>query len=194
MIAFNTESTNPYVTSRLTTTSSKVQSETSSTAQDEDIESIMEKSAVKVSLSMNAQMILFAMDAADQNKNNLSTQSDVLNFLSGGKVQDGYSLEDIGYTGKPITELSTVEAKDLISEDGFFGVEQTSSRVAQFVLDFASSDSDTLEKAIEGIKQGFEEAEKLWGGKLPEISYQTQEKTLSILNDKLSELKEASVS
>lgn len=189
MVNFNTQSTNPYLTNTSTTTSSVVQTEEETALEDESLESIMEKSAVEVSLSMNAQVILFSMNAAEQNKNNISAQNNVINLLSGGEVKDGYSLEDIGYSGKPITELSTSEAQELISEDGFFGVEQTSSRVAQFVLSFASSDPDILEKAIEGIKQGFEEAEQLWGGELPEISYQTQEKTLSILNEKLEELK-----
>ena len=41
-------------------------------------------------------------------------------ILSGkGKIND-MSLEDIGYKGKPIMDLSPEEATDLVSENGFW--------------------------------------------------------------------------
>ena len=46
-------------------------------------------------------------------------------------------LNDIGYEGKPIAELSQDEAAELISEDGLFGVKQTSKRIANFVINGA---------------------------------------------------------
>jgi hypothetical protein len=36
---------------------------------------------------------------------------------------------------------------------------------------------------------GFEEAEKLFGGQLPEISYKTQERTLALIDEKIKSLK-----
>ncbi|MEA3288659.1 MAG: hypothetical protein U9Q04_00645, partial [Campylobacterota bacterium] len=80
------------------------------------------------------------------------------------------------------------EANDLLSEDGFFGIEQTSQRVSGFVLGFAQDDIELLKKGREGVVQGFKEAEKLWGGELPELSYKTQEKTLEIIDAKIAEL------
>lgn len=153
------------------------------------VEEQINKSAIEVTLSMNAQIILFAMDAQQLSKDNAKAQTNILNFLSGKKVEGELSLKDIGYEGKPITELSSQEASELVSEEGFFGVNKTSQRVADFVFGFAGDDLSILEKGREGIVQGFEDAKKMWGGELPEISYKTQAKTLELIDAKIAELK-----
>jgi len=167
----------------------------SQTTEDElTIEEQINKSAVEVSLSMNAQIILFAMDSQDLASSNASAQSSVLNFLAGNEVEGELSLSDIGYDGKPITELSVDEANDLLSDEGFFGISQTSQRVADFVFGFAGNDLDILEQGREGIVKGFEEAEALWGGELPQISYDTQAETLALIDARIAEIKGASSS
>lgn len=153
-----------------------------------DLQKQIEKSAVKVSLSMNAQIVLYSMDASELNKDNITAQKDIFQFLAGKTTEDGFSLEDIGYDGKPITELSSEEAKGLINDGGFFSIDETSNRVAQFVFNFSGDDVELLKKGLEGIKKGFEEAQKLWGGELPEISYKTQEKTEQLIQDRINEL------
>lgn len=154
----------------------------------QDIKSIVEKSAVEVSLSMNAQIVLFSMDASQLNKGNITGQKSVFEFLAGNETQEGFSLKDIGYTGKPITELTPEEAQGLLDEGGFFSPEETSKRVADFVFSFAGDDVELLKKGLEGIKQGFKEAEELWGGELPEISYTTQSKTEELIQNRIAEL------
>ncbi len=153
------------------------------------VEEEIAKSAIEVSLSMNAQVILFAMDSAELSKNNSLAQNNILDFLAGKEIEGKLSLSDLDYEGKPITELSVDEANELISEDGFFGVNKTSQRVADFVFSFSNNDVELLEKGREGIVQGFEEAEKLWGGELPEISYETQARTLELIDKRIEELK-----
>ena len=163
---------------------------------DMSLEDIVNESAVKVSLSMNAQYILFTMNTSSITQGNTLTQAtlssnqkEVLDFLSGNETTTKMSLENIGYEGKPITELSVDEAKDLVSENGFFGVTQTSNRVSNFVLNFAGNDLELLQKGREGIVQGFDEAKKMFGGELPEISYKTQERTLALIDEKINSLK-----
>lgn len=166
---------------------------------EKSLEEIINDSAVKVSISMNAQSILFAMNSELITKDNLITQAsltsnekDVLDFLSGNESQSGMNLENIEYTGKAITELTQDEAKELVSDEGFFGVTQTSDRVSNFVFNFAGDNLEILEKGREGIVKGFQEAEKLFGGELPEISYKTQERTLALIDEKINSLKENS--
>jgi len=155
------------------------------------IEEQINKSAVEVSLSMNAQIILFAMDSKDLAGNNAKAQNAIMDFLSGKEVEGELSLKDIGYEGKPITELSTEEASELVSDEGFFGITQTSQRVADFVFSFAGDDLDILEQGREGIVQGFEDAQKMWGDELPQISFNTQAKTLELIDARIQELKES---
>ena len=165
-------------------------------SQEKSLEQTINESAVSVAISMNAQYILMAMNASSITQGNTLTQAglttdqqDVLDFLSGKESSSGMSLKNIGYEGKPITELTQDEAKDLVSENGFFGVTQTSDRVANFVFSFAGDDLELLQKGREGIIQGFEEAKKMFGGELPEISYKTQERTLALLDEKINSLK-----
>ncbi len=117
-------------------------------------------------------------------------QFEVFTFSFGEskKQVETLSLADLGYEGKPIGDLSQDEAKELVGEDGFFGVTKTSERLSTFVLEGAGDDLDMLKAGREGILQGFKEAEDLWGGKLPDISYNTLEKALKVIDDKISSL------
>lgn len=153
------------------------------------VEEEIAKSAVEVSISMGAQIILNIINSQNEVKDNSSAQKNIMDFLSGKEVEGEFSLKDIGYEGKPITELSQGEAQELVSEEGFFGIENTANRVADFVLGFAGNDLENLEKSREGIVQGFEDANKMWGGELPEISHQTQARTLELIDERLSELR-----
>ncbi|WP_024955962.1 hypothetical protein [Sulfurospirillum arcachonense] len=116
-----------------------------------------------------------------------------LQIMSESKIEvnkqaDVFTLADIGYEGKPIAELTQEDAKELVSEEGFFGITQTSERIANFVLSGAGDDVEKLKAGREGILRGFNEAEALWGEKLPEISYTTINKAVEMIDSKLNEL------
>ncbi|MDD5400282.1 MAG: hypothetical protein PHQ93_03735 [Sulfurimonas sp.] len=97
-------------------------------------------------------------------------------------------LKDIGYNGKPIAELSKKEATELVSEDGFFGINQTSQRIADFVINGAGKDEDRFRAGREGMIQGFKEAEEMWGGKLPEISQKTMDRAIEMVDKAMYDL------
>lgn len=97
-------------------------------------------------------------------------------------------LKDIGYNGKPIAELSQDEAAKLVSEDGIFGIKQTSERIANFVINGAGGNEDLLRAGREGMLQGFKEAEKIWRDKLPDISQQTMQKATELVDKAMSDL------
>jgi len=124
----------------------------------------------------NQYLVEYQMQIIGESKTETSQQADML------------TLADIGYEGKPIAELTQTEAKELVSEDGFFGVTQTSVRIADFVLMGAGDDVDKLKAGREGILKGFQEAEDMWGRKLPDISYETINKAVEMIDKKLGEL------
>ena len=96
-------------------------------------------------------------------------------------------LSDIGYRGKPIAELSQDEASELVSEDGFFGINKTSQRVADFVIQGSGGDEELMREGRRGVIQGYEDAKEAWGGELPEISQKTQERTLELIDKAMME-------
>ncbi|MGJ9042256.1 hypothetical protein [Campylobacter coli] len=94
----------------------------------------------------------------------------------------------LGYNGKNPLTMNTDELNQLISEEGFFGIDNTANRIADFVIKGAGNDVEKLKKGLEGIKQGFEQAEKIWGGELPQISQDTIEATIKKVSDRIDEL------
>jgi len=97
-------------------------------------------------------------------------------------------LQSIGYGGKPIAELSQEEASDLVSDDGFFGIDKTAERIANFVIQGSGGDESMMRAGREGILQGFDDAEATWGDKLPDISYKTIEKATQMIDQAMHDL------
>ncbi len=161
-------------------------------------ENSFESENVKPDMSLNARFVAHAFQSSEVSAGNASAQSalfdmvgnndEIKDFLMGMEKEGVLSLKDLGYEGTPILELSSQEASALIAEDGFFSVENTSNRAADFVLSGAGDDVGMLQAGREGIIKGFEEAEKLWGGKLPDIAYETQQATLEKIDAKIQSL------
>jgi hypothetical protein len=92
------------------------------------------------------------------------------------------------YSDIPVSELSVDEANELISEYGYFGIAQTSQRIIDFVVQGAGDDVDKLRAGREGVLRGFANAEKAWGGKLPDICCETIDKSIKAIDDKIARL------
>ncbi|OGQ99329.1 MAG: hypothetical protein A2521_14830 [Deltaproteobacteria bacterium RIFOXYD12_FULL_57_12] len=82
-----------------------------------------------------------------------------------------------------ISSLSPEQAQELVADDGYFGVEQTSERIFQFAISLAGNDASRIEQVRQGIETGFKQAEEIWGGSLPEISYQTMDAVMAKLDE-----------
>ena len=137
----------------------------------------------------------FQMSVTISSETNFSSQNGLFGGTSAmndpfklNSILSGLDLKSIGYEGKPIQELTQDEAKALIAEDGFFGVAKTSDRIADFVLAGAGDDVEKLKAGREGILRGYNQAEKSWGGELPDISKETLEKALEKVDKKLASL------
>jgi hypothetical protein len=103
-------------------------------------------------------------------------------------ASQGVDLGQLQYNGKPFTEITPEEAAGLVSEDGYFGVAKTSQRLADFVITGGGDDLKRLQAGREGIIKGFKDAEGIWGGELPDISHQTLDKALELIDSRIREL------
>jgi hypothetical protein len=97
-------------------------------------------------------------------------------------------LSKYQYNGRSILDFSQEEASAMISEDGDFGVKKTAKRLADFVVNGAGDNLDRLRAGREGMLKGFKDAEELWGGTLPDISYKTLEAALAQIDDQIQKL------
>lgn len=98
-----------------------------------------------------------------------------------GKATDMWQfLRSGNYTVDAATKL---QAQEDISEDGYWGVKQTSGRILDFANALTGGDPDKIEEMREAFQKGYKQAEKTWGGKLPDISQQTYDAVMQGFDD-----------
>ncbi len=154
--------------------------------------------SIKEDFSLNARYASYMFESSEISGSNVSAQSALFDmvgssqqmrdFLGGAEIEGMLSLKDLGYEGKPILELNPNEATALLSDGGFFSVENTAGRAIDFVLAGAGDDLEKLQAGREGIVKGFADAQKMWGGRLPDIAYETQKLTLEKIDEKIQSL------
>ncbi|MBQ7463492.1 MAG: hypothetical protein IJS86_01385 [Lachnospiraceae bacterium] len=83
------------------------------------------------------------------------------------------------------------QAQADIAEDGYWGVEQTSDRILDFAKALAGNDPAKGQELLDAFKKGYEQAEKTWGGKLPDISKRTYEAVEKKFNEWMNPVTEA---
>lgn len=91
--------------------------------------------------------------------------NDMWNFLREGKYEVSPEIK--------------AQAQADIAEDGYWGVEQTSERIVDFAVALTGGNPDNLDKMVDAFKKGYAQAEKTWGGKLPEISKKTYDAVIA---------------
>ena len=74
-----------------------------------------------------------------------------------------------------VTEAAKKKAQEDISEDGYWGVKQTSQRLFDFASALAGDNPETMKAMQKAMEKGFGEATKIWGKEMPEITGQTKE-------------------
>lgn len=82
-----------------------------------------------------------------------------------------------------VDEKTKAEAQEAISEDGFWGVKQTSQRIFDFAQALAGDDVETMKKMQAAVEKGFEQAGVAWGGDLPSISGETHSAVTKLFDD-----------
>lgn len=107
----------------------------------------------------------------------LNEQSDKVRLATDGISKDLFS-------NITVTPEQKQAAQEAISEDGEWGVKAVADRIMDMVLSVAGDDDSQLDGLKKAVEKGFEQAEKQWGGELPEIVQNTREE----LNKRFEEL------
>ncbi|MCR4789064.1 MAG: hypothetical protein K5888_10790 [Lachnospiraceae bacterium] len=89
------------------------------------------------------------------------------------QADKGSSIFEI--LGREYSAEDIAKAKEDISEDGYWGVKQTSQRILDFAVALTGGDPDKIEEMRSAFEKGYKMAEKTWGGELPDICKQTYE-------------------
>lgn len=72
-----------------------------------------------------------------------------------------------------VDAAAKAKAQEDISDDGYWGVKQTSERLFDFASALAGDNVEMMEKMQKAMDKGFGQATKTWGKELPSISKDT---------------------
>ena len=88
-----------------------------------------------------------------------------------------------------VDQATADKAKSLISEDGYWGVDQTSDRIFEMAKALSGGDEAGMNKMFAAFEKGYKQATKSWGRELPDISKQTYDAVQQKFKDYQNSLK-----
>lgn len=104
-------------------------------------------------------------------------------LLKQGQTFEGADMYQLLREGKVNIDPETAKQAQIdISENGYWGVEQTSDRLVSFAKALTGGNPEKADEMIAAIQKGFEDAKKAWGGELPEICKKTIDSAIEKLN------------
>ena len=95
------------------------------------------------------------------------------------KLADLFSPENL----KNVSAADIAQAKEDVSEDGYWGVKQTSQRLFDFASALAGDDVEKMKEMQAAMEKGFKKATKAWGGELPGICQDTMKAANKLFDD-----------
>jgi hypothetical protein len=98
-----------------------------------------------------------------------ATGDDIWNILSSGKFT--------------VDSATKAQAQEDISEDGYWGVKQTSERIFDFAKALSGGDPSKMEDMRKAFEKGFKQATNAWGDELPQISQDTYAAVQKMFDD-----------
>lgn len=82
-----------------------------------------------------------------------------------------------------VDSQTKAEAQEAISENGYWGVAQTSQRIFDFAYALAGDDADKMKEMQAAVEKGFQQAGAAWGGDLPSICGDTRSAVSKLFDD-----------
>ena len=191
MTVNNTTSTYAATAANDTATKAQTAAKETTTETKEDSAAVYEKSTAtkKSSTSQiyNRDSIVKQLKA-DQEARMASMQSLVENLL--GKQKGTFDLansKNLANTFRQAAAYASpadiAKAQQDISEDGYWGVNQTSDRLVSMAIALSGGDTSKADQMMEAINKGFKKATAAWGEELPQISQDTLKATMQKMED-----------
>lgn len=169
-----------------------VESKSTDTSADKGVVLEVSKEAKKTYTQNTALVNQLKQDAENRMNTFKKMIADMMSKQAGtyGTAMDDAMWKFLAKGDFTVDAATKAQAQADIAEDGYWGVEQTSSRIIDFAVALTGGDPDKVEEMREAFKKGFKQAEKTWGGELPEISQKTYDAVMRKF-DELAGIKEA---
>lgn len=123
------------------------------------------------------QLMNMVHELFNKQANSYGQSTDMWRFLASGKFT--------------VDAQTKAQAQADIAEDGYYGVKKTSERMFEFAMALSGGDVDKMKELQSAVEKGYKQAEKTWGGQLPDISKQTLDATNQLFEDYYKEQESA---
>lgn len=176
--------------------SAKTSTKAEETAKAEEKEAVYEKSKAeskatysinKMSASDRAALVQqLKQDQENRQQSLISLVHDMMNgqaksySLATGDDSIWRFLSSGNFT---VDAATKAQAQADITEDGYWGIAQTSQRLFDFASALAGDDVEKMQKMQQAMEKGFKQATAAWGKSLPEISQKTLEAANKLFED-----------
>ncbi len=170
-----------YQTSQAASTAAAAQTEETT----EDVAAVYESSAdtqEETSQTYTQNTELVAKLKADQENHLQQLQNIVQQLIL--KQSNAYSIannlwETLASGDFEVDPLTQAQAQEDISEDGYYGVQQTADRILDFAKALTGGDPDKIEEMREAFIKGYSMAGSTWGSDLPSICQDTYDAVMA---------------
>jgi len=158
------------------------------------------ESQQQIMKQLNAQIIGLTLSNAQQGNNN-TQNNNLFNLARMSKMSDAAGMQDyfsmfildgkgnfaVDFSGvSPEMQQQLIsKAQEDVSDNGFWGVKQTSERIFNFAEALTGGDPAKMEKMQQVAERAFADVAKIFGGmdKMPEISRQTLDAVRQLFDD-----------
>lgn len=178
---------NTYTSTYSSYTAVSKSTQTESTTTQTEAGAVYEPSAEgKAAASQTDRSAIVAQLKADTEERTAQLANLVNQMISqqGSAIGKADSMWSFLASGNFTVDAATkAQAQQDISEDGYWGVEQTSQRIFDFAMALTGGDADKMEEMRAAFEKGFKMATNSWGEDLPDISQKTYDATEKLFDD-----------
>ena len=100
-----------------------------------------------------------------------------------GKATGNNMWQQLAGGNVKVDAATRAQAQKDISEDGYYGVKQTSQRLFDFAQALAGDDVNKMKEMQKAMEKGFKQATKTWGRELPAICKETMNAANKLFED-----------
>lgn len=108
-----------------------------------------------------------------------------------GKATGNNMWQQLAGGNVKVDAATRAQAQKDISDDGYYGVKQTSQRLFDFAAALAGDDVDKMKEMQKAMEKGFKQATKTWGRELPAICKETMNAANKLFEDYYSSKEQA---
>lgn len=134
--------------------------------------------------ALRAEQLQKMQQFAEMIRNSIGTQANAATKANAQAMMNGDGIWKFIASGNYVVDAQTkAEAQEAISEDGYYGVKNTSERIFTMALALSGGDEAKMKDLEKAVEKGFGDAADIWGKEMPGITGDTHDAVSKLFKD-----------